>query len=287
MNYITDVDLKNFSTLRIGGRAKKVFFPKDEKEVLEVLKKAKDEDRKIIPLGKGSNIIFKDGILEDVFVSTKLLKKLEITKKGDEFLIYAEAGVSFKQIVELVKKLNLEGFENLSGIPASVGGAITMNAGAFGSEIFDIVEEVRFIDENLQVKTLKKEEISYSYRKTQFQQEGFVLAAKLRLKKSDKDIKALIKEHLLKRNKTQPLDLPTTGSTYKNPPNNYAGKLLELAGFKGKKIGDVGFSSKHANFLVNYGNGTFKDLKNLLENAEDCVYRQFGIKLEREVVIVE
>lgn len=287
MNYITDVDLKNFSTLRIGGRAKKVFFPKDEKEVLEVLKKAKDEDRKIIPLGKGSNIIFKDGILEDVFVSTKLLKKLEITKKGDEFLIYADAGVSFKQIVELVKKLNLEGFENLSGIPASVGGAITMNAGAFGSEIFDIVEEVRFIDENLQVKTLKKEEISYSYRKTQFQQEGFVLAAKLRLKKSDKDIKALIKEHLLKRNKTQPLDLPTTGSTYKNPPNNYAGKLLELAGFKGKKIGDVGFSSKHANFLVNYGNGTFKDLKNLLENAEDCVYRQFGIKLEREVVIVE
>ncbi len=287
MNYITDVDLKNFSTLRIGGRAKKVFFPKDEKEVLEVLKKAKDEDRKIIPLGKGSNIIFKDGILEDVFVSTKLLKKLEITKKGDEFLIYAEAGVSFKQIVELVKKLNLEGFENLSGIPASVGGAITMNAGAFGSEIFDIVEEVRFIDENIQIKTLKKEEISYSYRKTQFQQKGFVLAAKLRLKKSDKDVKALIKEHLLRRNKAQPLDLPTTGSTYKNPPNNYAGKLLELAGFKGKKIGDVGFSSRHANFLVNYGNGSFKDLKNLLENAEDCVYRQFGIKLEREVVIVE
>ena len=284
---IQNADLSKFSTLKIGGKAKHIFFPKNKEEVCILIKESTDKNKEIHPIGIGSNTIFSDGILDKFFISTKNLKKINIIKKNDDLLIEAEAGVSFKEIVNIVKKYNLEGFENLSGIPASIGGAVAMNAGAFGSEIFDILEEVEWIDSEGNIHTSLKDEISFSYRKTQFQKEGFVYKAKLKLKKSDKNIPKIIKEHLLKRNKKQPLNLPTTGSTYKNPEGNYAGYLLEQAGLKGYKINDVGFSEKHANFLVNYGNGQFKDLMRLLEYAEKTIENVYKIKLEREIKIVK
>ncbi len=284
---IQNADLSKFSTLKIGGKAKHIFFPKNKEEVCILIKESIDKGKEIHPIGIGSNTIFSDGILDKFFISTKNLKKINITKKNKDVLIEAEAGVSFKEIINIVKKYNLEGFENLSGIPASIGGAVAMNAGAFGSEIFDILEEVEWIDSEGNIHTSLKDEISFSYRKTQFQKEGFVYKAKLKLKKSDKDIPKIIKEHLLERNKKQPLNLPTTGSTYKNPEGNYAGYLLEQAGLKGYKINDIGFSEKHANFLVNYGNGQFKDLMRLLEYAEETIENIYKIKLEREIKIVK
>jgi UDP-N-acetylmuramate dehydrogenase len=283
----TNVDLSKFSTIKIGGKAKEIFFPKNHQEVLYLIKKAQDEDRKIIPIGVGSNLIFKDGLLDHIFVSTKNLKKIEIFQEKDNFILTLEAGVSFKQIVEIVKKYNLEGFENLSGIPASFGGAVAMNAGAFGTEIFDILENVVWIDEDGKVIYSKKEEIKYSYRYTQFQKGGFILKGSIVLKRSKKNIKQVIKEHLLERNKKQPLNLPTSGSTYKNPKEAPAGYLLEKAGFKGKRIGDIGFSEKHANFLVNYGNASYSQLIKLLQTAENTVKTLFDIHLEREIKIVE
>ena len=282
-----NVNLSNFSTIKVGGTAKKVYFPENIEQVKELILKAKEEDKLFIPIGIGSNLIFKDGILEHIFVSTKNLKKFSIKKEKNLFIFEGEAGVSFKTILSVVKKYNLEGFENLSGIPASLGGATAMNAGAFGTEIFDIIQEVKWIDKNGNIRVSKKEEIDYSYRYTFFQKEGFVYSTKLILKPSKKDISHLIKEHLLERNKKQPLNLPTTGSTYKNPERAPAGYLLEKAGFKGKRSGDIGFSEKHANFLINYGNGTYLQLIKLLENAEKTVKSLFGINLEREVKIVE
>ncbi len=283
----TSVDLSRFSTIKIGGTGKEIYFPKNPEEISYLIKKSFDENRKLVPIGIGSNLIFKDGILNHLFVSTKNLKKIQIEEKGKYVYITAEAGVSFKQIVELVKKYNLEGFENLSGIPASVGGAVAMNAGAFGTEIFDILKEVHWINSEGRLVISKKEEIKHSYRYTQFQKEGFVYRATIILKKSEKDIKQIIKNHLLERNKKQPLNLPTSGSTYKNPNEAPAGYLLEKAGFKGKKIGDIGFSQKHANFLVNYGNATYSQLIKLLQNAENTVKTLFNVQLEREVKIVE
>ncbi len=283
----TNVDLSKFSTIKIGGKAKEIFFPKNHQDVSYLIKKAQDENRKIIPIGVGSNLIFKDGLLDHIFISTKNLKKIEISQKKDTFILTLEAGVSFKQIVEIVKKYNLEGFENLSGIPASFGGAVAMNAGAFGTEIFDILESVVWIDKDGKVICSKKEEIKHSYRYTQFQEEGFILKGSIVLKKSKKDIKQIIKEHLLERNKKQPLNLPTSGSTYKNPEEAPAGYLLEKAGFKGKRIGDIGFSEKHANFLVNYGNANYSQLIKLLQTAENTVKTLFNIQLEREIKIVE
>ncbi|NPA54569.1 MAG: UDP-N-acetylmuramate dehydrogenase [Aquificae bacterium] len=283
----TSIDLSKFSTIKIGGIGKEIYFPKNPEEISYLIKKSLDENRKLIPIGIGSNLIFKDGILNHLFVSTKNLKKIQIEEKGEYVYITAEAGVSFKQIVELVKKYNLEGFENLSGIPASVGGAVAMNAGAFGTEIFDILKEIHWINSEGRLIISKKGEIKHSYRYTQFQKEGFVYKVTIVLKKSEKDIKQIIKNHLLERNKKQPLNLPTSGSTYKNPEKAPAGYLLEKAGFKGKRIGDIGFSQKHANFLVNYGDATYSQLIKLLRSAENTVKTLFDVQLEREVKIVE
>ncbi len=281
------VDLSRLSTIKIGGKARKVYFPKKIEEVQYLIKKSLDENKPVVPIGIGSNLIFKNGILDHIFISTKNLKSFSFKDYGEYIKLFLEAGVSFKTVVKFVKKYNLEGFENLSGIPASIGGAVAMNAGAFGSEIFDILDEVIWIDNKGNIRVSKKEEIEHSYRYTSFQRNGFVYSATITLKKSDKDISKIIKQHLLERNKKQPLDLPTSGSTYKNPKEAPAGFLLEKAGFKGKRNGDVGFSEKHANFLVNYGRGTFSQLINLLQDAENTVKTLFGINLEREVKIVQ
>lgn len=278
-----NVDLKYFCTIKVGGKGKILYFPKNAEEVKNILSYYEN----IFFLGLGSNLIFSDGLIDKVFINTKNLKKVEIEKDKEYFYITAEAGVSFKTIVSLVKKYNLEGFENLSGIPATVGGAVTMNAGAYGSEIFDIVEDVWWINKKRELVYSKKEEINFSYRYTQFQNEGFVYKVRLKLKESEKDITKLIKEHLLDRNKKQPLNLPTAGSTYKNPKGFFAGKLIEDVGLKGFRIGEIGFSEKHANFLVNYGDAKFKDLIKLLELTEKKVKYQFNINLEREVKIID
>ena len=286
VDFEENVNLDKFCTIRIGGKAKRVYFPKKFEDIVYLLKKSQDENKKLIPIGIGSNVVFKDGILDEIFVSTSKLKKLDISDKNGNFYIKAEAGVSFKQIVQIVKKYNLEGFENLSGIPASIGGAVVMNAGAFGSEIFDILEEVLWIDEEGSLIRSKKGEIHYGYRFTQFQKTGFVLEANLKLKQSEKSIGDVIKKHLLERNRKQPLNLPTAGSTFKNPQDYKAGYLLEKVGMKGYRIGNVGFSEKHANFTVNLGNATFKELIELWEEAERRVLEEFGIKLYREVQIL-
>jgi UDP-N-acetylmuramate dehydrogenase len=286
VEFIENANLEKFCTIKIGGKARKVYLPKNVEDIAYLIKLSQDKDKRLIPIGIGSNVVFRDGILEDIFVSTSKLKDLKIYNENGHFYIEAEAGVSFKTIVNLVKKYNLEGFENLSGIPATVGGATTMNAGASGTEIFDIIEEVHWIDNEGNLNISPKDEIEYSYRKTQFQGNGFVYKTKIKLKKSNKNITQIIKEHLLERNRKQPLDLPTCGSTFKNPPNNYAGRLIESVGLKGYKINDIGFSPKHANFSVNYGNGKFKDFQKLIDTAKEKVFKEFGIQLQEEVQII-
>ncbi|RUM58528.1 MAG: UDP-N-acetylenolpyruvoylglucosamine reductase [Persephonella sp.] len=281
-----NVDLAKHSTIRIGGIAEKIYFPQNIEDIKFLLKKANQENKKFIPIGIGSNVIFKDGFHKDIFVSTHYLKGLNITEKGSYVYIEAEAGVSFKELVAIVKRLNLEGFENLSGIPASVGGAIVMNAGAFGSEIFDILEKVYWIDNDGNLRILDKKDISYSYRWTQFQNNGLVFKGIFKLKRSNKNISELIKKHLLERKKKQPLNLPTGGSTFKNTERFPAGYLLEKSGLKGFRIGDVGFSEKHANFTVNYGKGSFKDFIKLINLAKERVKERFGIDLELEMKIL-
>ncbi|SNZ02349.1 UDP-N-acetylmuramate dehydrogenase [Persephonella hydrogeniphila] len=290
MRYIKSeqfVDLSKMCTIRIGGKAKRVYFPDSPEKIKILLSESLERNKRFFPVGIGSNTVFSDGVLDHIFVSTKELKKLSIKNEGDLFYIEAEAGVSFKSIVSIVKKYNLEGFENLSGIPATVGGATVMNAGAFGTEISDIIEKVHWISDRGEYCILERQDIDFSYRKSPFQKKGFVYKVVLRLKKSQKDIPSIIKKHLEERNKKQPLDYPTSGSTFKNPREYPAGYLLEQAGLKGYRIGNVAFSEKHANFLINTGGGKFKELKKLIETAERKIGVLYRIKLEREIEIVE
>ncbi len=280
-------DLSRLCTIKIGGKARRLYIPKSIEEVRNLLIEASLREKDFFPIGIGSNVVFSDGILEHIFVLTRELKKVKLWKEKELFFIEAEAGVSFKSIREIVKKYNLEGFENLSGIPATVGGAVVMNAGAYGTEIADIVERVYWISPEGRLEILKRDEILFSYRSSPFQSSGFVYKVVLRLKVSRKNIKDEIKRHLEERNKKQPLNYPTSGSTFKNPEEKPAGYLLEKAGMKGYRVGDVAFSQKHANFLINLGKGKFKDLKRLIETAERRVGELYQIKLEKEIKIVE
>ncbi|NPA52907.1 MAG: UDP-N-acetylmuramate dehydrogenase [Aquificae bacterium] len=284
---LENVNLEKLCTIKIGGIGKHIFFPKTEEEFKIIQSQSLDKDKKLILLGIGSNTIFKDGKLDYFFISTRKFKYIKYWEKGDYFYIHTSAGVSFKEITSIVKEKNLEGFENLAGIPATIGGAISMNAGAFNTEIFDIVEKVYWLNRHNEIIESKKEDILYGYRYTQFQQEGIVLSAILKLKKTNKPISKIIKQIIINRNKKQPVNIHTCGSTYKNPKQYPAGFLLEQSGLKGYKIKEIAFSNKHANFLVNLGKATYSDLIKLLEYAENLVNSNFGIKLQREVKIVE
>ena len=287
LNVFENVDLKKLCTIKIGGVARHVFIPTSVDELTYVYLRGLDEGKPVIPLGLGSNVIFKDGILEHYFISLRKLKKpISIEEHDEDVFLRVYAGTSFKEVITIVKKLNLEGFENLAGIPATVGGAIAMNAGAFGSEISDIIHKVFWLNKNGEIVESSREELDFSYRYSQFQKEGIIVSAILKLKKSKKPIPSIIKNTIISRNKKQPVDVPTSGSTYKNTDRYAAGYLLEHSGMKGYRIGDIGFSPKHANFLVNYGNATYTDLIKLLELAETKVNINFNIKLTREVKII-
>ncbi len=287
VNFEEFVDLSKLCTIKIGGKARKLFIPKTAEEVKNLLIESLFSGKKFFPIGIGSNVVFSDGTLEHIFLLTRELKKVKLWQENNFFFIEAEAGVSFRTIRDIAIKYNLEGFESLSGIPATVGGAVVMNAGAYGTEIADILEKVYWISQEGELKVFNRKEIPFSYRKSPFQEEGFVYKVVIKLKPSERDIKKIIKEHLEERNKKQPLNYPTSGSTFKNPKEKPAGYLLENAGMKGYRIGDVAFSEKHANFLINLGKGRFKDLKKLIETAEKRVGDLYQIKLEREIKIVE
>ncbi|MBK3331513.1 UDP-N-acetylmuramate dehydrogenase [Persephonella atlantica] len=287
INFEEFADLSKLCTIRIGGKARKLYIPKNVEEVKNLLTEASLKGKKLFPVGIGSNTVFSDGLLEHFFVLTRELRKTKTWRERENFFIEAEAGVSFKTILSIVRKYNLEGFENLSGIPATVGGATVMNAGAYGTEMSDILERVYWISPQGNLRVFERDEIPFSYRYSPFHNNGFVYKVVIKLKASKKDIRNTIKKLLEDRNRKQPLNYPTSGSTFKNPIEKSAGYLLEKSGMKGYRIGDVAFSHKHANFLINMGSGKFKDLKRLIETAEKRVGELYQIKLEREIEIVE
>jgi UDP-N-acetylmuramate dehydrogenase len=199
--------------------------------------------------------------------------------------VRAEAGAKMSKFVEFCIQHEFAGVEMLAGIPGTVGGAIVMNAGAHGGEISDYLIEVDVL-RNDQVQRVKKEDARFAYRTSAFTQD-VVLSATFQLPKSNKE--ELIKrrsEFLRKRNLTQPTNLPNTGSMFKNPRGNYAAKLIEQAGLKGKRVGDAQISKKHANFIVNLGNARAADIMTLIDLAQRTVYQNTGIRLELEVKLV-
>ncbi|RLJ70352.1 UDP-N-acetylmuramate dehydrogenase [Hydrogenivirga caldilitoris] len=285
MNLLKNYNLSKLTTIRIGGKAKFFAQPADFNELRELILFSREKDIPIYVLGGGSNTIFGD--IGGLVISLRKLTGMKVERKGEVFLIESLAGTPLREIVSLSVKENLDGLYRLVGFPATLGGAIAMNAGAFGVEISSFVRRVIFVDWNGEIKEKNSEEIEFSYRSSPFPREGLVLSCLLELPRSDTPVEGEFKRIREKRKRTQPIDKPTSGSTFKNPYPLYAGELLERVGMKSYRIGDVSFSEKHSNFLINHGEGRYGDVLKLVNEAKRRVYEEFGVRLEEEVRFIE
>ncbi|GAB6065164.1 UDP-N-acetylmuramate dehydrogenase [Aquifex pyrophilus] len=285
MEVYKDFPLRDLTTIKVGGKALYYVEPRTLKEIKDAINFSKIKELPLFILGNGSNTIFGD--IRGVVLSTPRLKGMKVRKEGDTFFIEVLCGTPLKEIIRISLSENLEGIYRLLGFPASVGGAVSMNAGAFGVEISDFLEEVYVLNWEGELIRYKKEEINFSYRSSPFPKEGIVFKAVFRLKKSEKNVKEEYTRIREERRKKQPVNLPTSGSTFKNPKGSYAGKLLEESGLKGFKLKNAGFSEKHANFLINYGNASFSEIRELIDIAKEKVYENCGINLVEEVKLVE
>jgi len=285
--------LKNYTTFKIGGRAKYFFVAKDKEDVIRAVLAAKKNKLSFFVLGGGSNTLISDKGFKGLVIKTE-----NRTWKVEGSRIYAEAGVPLSQLVSLALQNNLTGLEWAAGIPGTVGGAIYGNAGAFGKSMGDSVKQVEFFDiKHNKIKVFKKKECRFDYRESIFKKnKNFViLSARFQLKKAKKsEIQKEIKENLNHRKETQPLNFPSAGSVFKNPapkqslvrgkPIRFsAGELIEKCGLKGKKIGDAQISEKHANFIVNLGKAKAKDVKKLITLVKKRVKKKFKVNLKEEI----
>ncbi|MDE6583113.1 MAG: UDP-N-acetylmuramate dehydrogenase [Clostridia bacterium] len=258
-----EASLKDYSTIKIGGKAKWLVFPRNYLELKKILEIAETGNLKYFILGNGSNTLFDDDGFDGVVISLKKFNKVKVV--GD--YVYAGAGINLFALNQKLKAQGLSGLEFCYGIPASLGGFVYMNGGCFGHEIGQVVEEVLVLNDGKLVR-LKKEEIEFSYRKTNLQ-DCVILRVKLRLTPQDvKVIEENMNFYFNKKREAQPCDLPSLGSVFKavyGEKTVYVSKMIDTLGLKGVKIGGAEISKKHAGFIVNTGNATSQDVKDLIE----------------------
>ncbi len=272
------------TTWRVGGLAERYYEPADLDDLAEFLSQ-QDENEALLWLGLGSNLLVRDGgIRGTVIVTSGLLNEIELL---DEGLVRAEAGVACAKVARFCARQQLVGVEFLAGIPGTMGGALAMNAGAFGGETWQHVAAVETIDRHGQRHLRQPEEFVISYRHVKGISGEWFVAAHLRLHCGDSETASTrIKELLEKRNASQPIGLPSCGSVFRNPDADHAARLIETAGLKGNCIGGACVSEKHANFIINTGAATAADIEAMIEKVAVEVEHQHGVQLIREVHIV-
>jgi UDP-N-acetylmuramate dehydrogenase len=276
-----NVSLKNYSSYRTGGTAKFLAEPSTTEELVECLDWAKKKSVEHFIMGGGCNLLISDQILDHLVIVLSNLNR-HILKKHKK--IYAGAGVLLDSMIVYTIRSYMTGAENMSGIPGTVGGALAMNAGAFGTEIGMLTDEIDLLGSDGSVFTVKGAEAGFSYRRTAAVSGRIVLGGKFLLEEGDRtESERIRKEILRKRVQKQPLEYPSCGSVFKRPEGHYAGELIERCGLKGKRIGGAMVSAKHANFIVNVGGATGSDIKNLIEEVKLIVLKETGVQLEEEV----
>ena len=276
--------LKKYTTYGIGGPADLMIFPKSKQDLIKVIEIINENKIQLTILGSGSNVLVSDDGIRGVVISLKnSLKQIEVADN----ILYAECGTMLGKIVRYAVKNDLIGLENLNGVPGTLGGALIMNAGAWGGEISENLVHVELINSKSEVKKIQKKDLNFSYRQSSFDKDDILLSAKFNLKKADKNI---IKENFMEaqsgRKKSQPLNKRSAGSLFKNPKNSSAGKLLDDAGLKGFSIGDAKISEKHANFFINDGNASSSDMLMLIKKAHQEVKDRFNVNLSLEVKLL-
>jgi len=281
-----NVSLKKYTTLKIGGRAKFFLVVRNKDDFLEGVKWAKEKKRKIFVLGGGSNLLVSDQGFNGL-----VLKNEYLGIEREKNFLRVKSGEKLSFVLNFCFLNSLTGLEWAVGIPGTVGGAVFGNAGAFGSSIGDLVEGVKVLDLNdLKIKKISKEKIWFSYRDSFFKKKKkyIILEVLLKLKKGERrKIKEKIGEFLKKKKENQPLDFFSAGCVFKNPPGISAGELIEKLGFKGKKIGRIMVSLKHANFFLNLGGGRAKDFLKLIREVKKEAKKVFKIDLKEEIIFLK
>ncbi len=271
--------MREYSNMKIGGRAKELIVIDKKEELVEVLKTRE----KTFLIGNGTNTLIPDRDMDISFISLNKLNKIEDLGAGR---VYVESGLNFDDLIDFIEEKNYSGLENLAGIPGSVGGLIYMNGGAYGSEVFDHIEEVEVVDENFEIRKIKKSEIYVTYRNTEIQKKNWiVISAVFKFETGfDKERVLELKE---KRESRHPLNMPNLGSTFKNPEGKFSAKLIIAAGVQGHRVGDMQVSNVHPNFLENHGNAKYNDVIEIIRIVKEKVKLDSGIELEEEIVIIE
>jgi len=276
------------TSLKIGGPVDIFFAPMDIDSIILVKNIAREKGYKFFAIGSGTNILVKDGGIKGVVLSMGYFRRIETFKiESDSVYFSAEAGALLQRLVTISEEKGLSGIEGLAGIPGTIAGAICGNSGAFGYEIKDVIEFVEIIDSAGLRRVLKKNDIVFGYRYSSISRDDIVLSAGIRLSRDSIDIVSKkIDEFMKIKSERQPLWERSAGCVFKNPPNFSAGKLIEDAGCKGLRIGDVEVSRVHANFFINKGRATASDFIRLIEEVKDRVYKKFDINLETEIKII-
>ena len=273
MKVINNADIKDFCTYRLSGKIKKVVYPENEKELLQVIK----SNKKYKVIGNGSNLVFLHDY-DGVIIKMDKFNKISF----NENYLKVSAGVSLPNLALLSANKGLSGIDAFTGISGTIGGALYMNAGAYGKNISDVVISTRVLDvDNFCIKELSKDELLFGYRQSIFSIKNYIcLDATLKLKFSDKnEILNNIKKLSKKRSDSQPLNYPTAGSVFRNPKGDYAGRLIEKLGLKGMHINDAFVSEKHANFIINKGSASGEDVKKLTHIIQKKVKDEYNIEL--------
>lgn len=284
-NVLTDELMSKHTTFRIGGPADYFVMPMDVEELSQVIASCRAFKTPFFLLGHGSNILVSDKGITGVVISLyKNFAKYSI--EGET--VKAQSGVMLNKLGQDIRDAGLTGFEFASGIPGTLGGAVMMNAGAYGGEMKDIVEKVSLMDYDGNLVEKTGDEMDFSYRHSIVEDEDYiVIGATLKLKKGNaSEISDKMKELAIARKTKQPLEYPSAGSTFKRPEGYYAGKLIMDAGLAGYCVGDACVSEKHCGFVINKGNASAEDVLKLIEHVQKTVYTQFGVELSPEVRIV-
>ncbi len=278
---LTDVSLKNYTTYKVGGICKIMVFPRNIECLITVIEKLKQSNIKFMILGNGSNVLFSDDTYEGVIIKLDELNKIEVHDKK----IVAGAGAMLMKVAREAIRHSLAGLEFATGIPGTVGGGVYMNAGAYKSDMGYVVSKVKVLTPKLTVITMVNRELDFHYRTSFFKKhkDYIVLEATFNLKKGNKELlEEVVRDRKERRMTSQPLEYPSAGSVFRNPPDMFSGQLIEELGYKGLSKGGAKVSEKHANFIINYDNAKAKDIKELITFLKSEVKDKYNVDLTVE-----
>ena len=281
-NILRDEPMCRHTTFRVGGPADYFVTPQSVEEIRGILAVCRKENVPYYIVGNGSNLLVGDGGYRGAVI--QIYRNMSsVTVEGNE--ITAQAGALLSAVAAAAKNASLTGFEFAGGIPGTIGGSVVMNAGAYGGEMKDVLTEVTVMNAEGDIFTLPTEELELGYRTSIIKTAGYiVLEAKIRLKEGDPEvIRETMKDLTIRRTTKQPLEYPSAGSTFKRPEGYFAGKLIMDSGLAGYQVGGAQVSEKHCGFVINAGDATARDVRTLMDNVRDIVYKKYGVTLEPEV----